>query len=577
MGMWDDARKSAVWHWVVGRGMLDRVLARFTLWKVSGGRSGGRHQASEVWRKDVLRNVEWMRRCIEENGERLYGGDTTKGDETKNSTAPELARYGRLQSQCLKLGLRHSWSWCRYGDEGEIVQIWKGHISGLMGYIKILRITPNHIEDALSAVSEKLAVYDIILAKQKFIGGNVTCLRTLQKLLLTFDSLYTAKVAAQLRRLQVHLPFPRRSVQKVAVMDIGTIRRAPELGDITLAIQLSSAIFCYELSIRKARVFAVFHLKVSRSAALSSHKVRILQLSIKDLLQSITVAVTFQSPSPSGSQVSPMVPMWTDADKNADGAPLQIPLPSHVLGYRSTLRGRELNSPDFRKAATSRGSSLRRMNSNLPTPRFANSLKTPQDSQSLEDPRLSIHSRPPKTLSSSNSDDLQTQNPYRPALLPLREARPSYPLAPRFVLTHSLLLARRPLLFISKGASISQALRKTILQVLCTKRLNVLSEEDPIPTIIKHRRLRGHLQRREWLTKARSLCRVQLMTTCPPIGGVQELTLVDLFHLYYAPWFAAKGVEVMTTSGSNVARWWNELIRHPTWVKLKEIEAEANK
>ncbi|KAJ7214652.1 hypothetical protein C8J57DRAFT_1255760 [Mycena rebaudengoi] len=29
-----------------------------------------------------------------------------------------------------------------YGDEGEIVQIWKGHISGLMGYIKILCITP---------------------------------------------------------------------------------------------------------------------------------------------------------------------------------------------------------------------------------------------------------------------------------------------------------------------------------------------------------------------------------------------------------------------------------------------------
>ncbi|KAJ7238213.1 hypothetical protein C8J57DRAFT_1246634 [Mycena rebaudengoi] len=30
-----------------------------------------------------------------------------------------------------------------YGDEGEIVQIWKGHISGLIGYIKILRITPS--------------------------------------------------------------------------------------------------------------------------------------------------------------------------------------------------------------------------------------------------------------------------------------------------------------------------------------------------------------------------------------------------------------------------------------------------
>jgi hypothetical protein len=36
--------------------------------------------------------------------------------------------------------------------------------------------------------------------------------------------------------------------------------------------------------------------------------------------------------------------------------------------------------------------------------------------------------------------------------------------------------------------------------------------------------------------------------------SLQELTLVDLFHLYYAPWFAAKGVDVMTTSGPNVAR-----------------------
>ncbi|KAJ7275940.1 hypothetical protein C8J57DRAFT_1224085 [Mycena rebaudengoi] len=151
MGMW----KSAVWHWVVGRGMLDWVLApgfgglkkgcesngkSEIVGRIQQGSVGTLEQCGESrgetmrkasnavykWRAVVtkirilnrgavaqhLRNVEWMRCCVEENGERLYGGDTTKGDETKNSTAPELARYGRLQSQCLKLGLRHSWSWC---------------------------------------------------------------------------------------------------------------------------------------------------------------------------------------------------------------------------------------------------------------------------------------------------------------------------------------------------------------------------------------------------------------------------------------------------------------------------------
>ncbi|KAJ7233685.1 glutathione S-transferase [Mycena rebaudengoi] len=55
-----------------------------------------------------------------------------------------------------------------------------------------------------------------------------------------------------------------------------------------------------------------------------------------------------------------------------------------------------------------------------------------------------------------------------------------------------------------------------------------------------------------------------------------ELTLADIFHLYYAPLFVEKGVDVMTSSGSNVARWWNELLQLPTWVKLKEIEAAVN-
>ncbi|KAJ7254590.1 glutathione S-transferase, partial [Mycena rebaudengoi] len=60
------------------------------------------------------------------------------------------------------------------------------------------------------------------------------------------------------------------------------------------------------------------------------------------------------------------------------------------------------------------------------------------------------------------------------------------------------------------------------------------------------------------------------------LGG-DELTLADLFHLYYAPVFAEKGVDVMTSSGPNVTRWWNELIHRPAWVKLKEADAAANK
>ncbi|KAJ7263471.1 glutathione S-transferase [Mycena rebaudengoi] len=60
------------------------------------------------------------------------------------------------------------------------------------------------------------------------------------------------------------------------------------------------------------------------------------------------------------------------------------------------------------------------------------------------------------------------------------------------------------------------------------------------------------------------------------LGG-NELTLADLFHLYYAPYFVDKGVDVMTSSGPNVARWWNELIHHPTWVELKAADAADKK
>ncbi|KAJ6577771.1 glutathione S-transferase [Mycena capillaripes] len=48
-----------------------------------------------------------------------------------------------------------------------------------------------------------------------------------------------------------------------------------------------------------------------------------------------------------------------------------------------------------------------------------------------------------------------------------------------------------------------------------------------------------------------------------------EVTLADLFHLGYAPLLTDAGVNIMTTTGPNVTRWWNELISRPAWVKLK--------
>ncbi|KAJ7785016.1 glutathione S-transferase [Mycena maculata] len=49
-----------------------------------------------------------------------------------------------------------------------------------------------------------------------------------------------------------------------------------------------------------------------------------------------------------------------------------------------------------------------------------------------------------------------------------------------------------------------------------------------------------------------------------------EFTLCDLFHLTYAPIMAGAGIDIMTTNGPNVTRWWNELISRPAWVKLRE-------
>ncbi|KAJ7775473.1 glutathione S-transferase [Mycena metata] len=55
-----------------------------------------------------------------------------------------------------------------------------------------------------------------------------------------------------------------------------------------------------------------------------------------------------------------------------------------------------------------------------------------------------------------------------------------------------------------------------------------------------------------------------------------EFSVVDIFHLSYAPKFAKRGgIDIMTRpERPNVTRWWNELITRPTWVKL---EAEGYK
>ncbi|KAJ7923094.1 glutathione S-transferase [Mycena leptocephala] len=48
-----------------------------------------------------------------------------------------------------------------------------------------------------------------------------------------------------------------------------------------------------------------------------------------------------------------------------------------------------------------------------------------------------------------------------------------------------------------------------------------------------------------------------------------EFTLADLFHYAFAPVLAEGGVDIMTSKGPNVTRWWNELMSRPAWVKLK--------
>ncbi|KAF7354422.1 Glutathione S-transferase [Mycena venus] len=48
-----------------------------------------------------------------------------------------------------------------------------------------------------------------------------------------------------------------------------------------------------------------------------------------------------------------------------------------------------------------------------------------------------------------------------------------------------------------------------------------------------------------------------------------QFTLADVFHLIAAPRLASEGVDILTTKGPNLARWWNEVISRLAWVRLQ--------
>ncbi|KAJ7458248.1 glutathione S-transferase [Mycena latifolia] len=48
-----------------------------------------------------------------------------------------------------------------------------------------------------------------------------------------------------------------------------------------------------------------------------------------------------------------------------------------------------------------------------------------------------------------------------------------------------------------------------------------------------------------------------------------DLTLADLFHVGYATLLPGAGIDIMTSKGPNVTRWFNDIIQRPTWIKLK--------
>ncbi|KAF7297626.1 Glutathione S-transferase [Mycena kentingensis (nom. inval.)] len=50
-----------------------------------------------------------------------------------------------------------------------------------------------------------------------------------------------------------------------------------------------------------------------------------------------------------------------------------------------------------------------------------------------------------------------------------------------------------------------------------------------------------------------------------------KLTLVDLYHLAYAPVMVRFGIEIMSSEARpNVARWWKELVSFPAWAALQK-------
>ncbi|KAJ7853789.1 glutathione S-transferase [Mycena olivaceomarginata] len=53
-----------------------------------------------------------------------------------------------------------------------------------------------------------------------------------------------------------------------------------------------------------------------------------------------------------------------------------------------------------------------------------------------------------------------------------------------------------------------------------------------------------------------------------------NFTLVDLFHIPYAPLVASDGSDIMTRK-PNVARWYNELVARPSWLAYKDTGVQT--
>ncbi|KAJ7039333.1 glutathione S-transferase-like protein [Mycena alexandri] len=80
---------------------------------------------------------------------------------------------------------------------------------------------------------------------------------------------------------------------------------------------------------------------------------------------------------------------------------------------------------------------------------------------------------------------------------------------------------------------------------------------------------------------------VEFANTCPLLDVYEtilakqkflsgnELTLVDLFHLYYARTFRDANIDLMKSRGPNLARWWKDLVERPTWVQLEKKGIEV--